>query len=213
MAFRQTDYLDRHICTQSLDTERKSLIWPCGAAFTRRDELKRHTRISHQDALTLPSTPRKPMDKADFQPQVQNGKNDSDSARNDQSQADAIPPSLSINPTSKSMSPQQAYPQSLGPQAQKETNDPDRPRNFQSQFNNISPYRVILVDTESKRVERKADLTGFFCVEWQKWPLQGQQRYGESVARLQFRKDGKLSLAEGPLHEWLWEPCVADSLK
>lgn len=191
MAFRRTDHLERHICTrkqlliisrssysnpESLDTERKSFIWHCGAEFTRRDELKRHTRISHQDGFTLPSTPPKPMDKADFLPQVQNGKNDSDSARNDQSQAGAIPPSSSINPTSKLMSPQQAYPKSPGPQAQKETNDSDHPRNYQSQFNNISPYRVILVDTESRRVERKADLTGFFCVEWQKWPLQGQQR-------------------------------------
>lgn len=82
--FRRTEHLERHIRTRKLvaersrasyanhakpcsDTKEKPFSCFCGAAFTRRDLLKRHTRISHQDDLTSPSAP-EPTTEADFQP-------------------------------------------------------------------------------------------------------------------------------------------------
>lgn len=39
------------------DTKEKPFICFCGAAFTRRDLLKRHTRISHEDGVVSPDEP------------------------------------------------------------------------------------------------------------------------------------------------------------
>lgn len=38
------------------DTKEKPFICFCGSAFTRRDLLKRHTRISHQDGIVSPDS-------------------------------------------------------------------------------------------------------------------------------------------------------------
>lgn len=73
--FRRTEHLERHVRTRKYrwsrnvwdgeienadpgipDTKEKPFICFCGAAFTRRDLLKRHTRISHQDGLVSPES-------------------------------------------------------------------------------------------------------------------------------------------------------------
>lgn len=76
-AFRRTEHLERHVRTRKLslgvgvvrpprirrltrshvlDTKEKPFICFCGAAFTRRDLLKRHNRISHEDGLISPDS-------------------------------------------------------------------------------------------------------------------------------------------------------------
>lgn len=53
-----SEWRNRELCTDLgiPDTKEKPFICFCGAAFTRRDLLKRHTRISHPDGAVSPES-------------------------------------------------------------------------------------------------------------------------------------------------------------
>jgi hypothetical protein len=113
------------------------------------------------------------MFKTDLQPQVQNGKNDLDSARTHQYRADDITRSSSIDPTSESKAPLPATLRKAEPRAQSGRIDPDMSQNNQSHVDETPSFRVISIETQSADDKLEADLADSVYIEWQVWSLQG----------------------------------------